>query len=248
MTSNFLKLNSDKTEVLLIGTYQQLAKYRINSMSVAGIQVMLQRTPVRNLGVVFHVNMSMVSHVSSVIKSVTYHTRNVSRIRKYLTVDSAKGLVNSVVTSRLDYCKSLLAGIGKGQWDRLERAQRSASRVVLQLPRSVTPSLQDLHWLPIRFRVKFKIAVLGFKSIHGLAPNYLSDLLSYHAPARSLHFVDGLLLTAPQATLPTGSDRSFRVFAPQVWNEIPYTVRACESLNTFKKALKTFYFRKAFNC
>ena len=79
MTSNFLKLNSDKTKVLLIGTYQQLANYRINSISVEGIQVTLQQTPVRNLGVVFNANMSMVSHVSSVIKSVTYHTRNVSR-------------------------------------------------------------------------------------------------------------------------------------------------------------------------
>ena len=162
----------------------------------------------RNLGVVFDASMIMVNHVSSVIKSVTYHTRNVSRIRKYLTVDSAKGLVNSVVTSRLDYSNSLLAGIGKGQWDRLERAQRCAAHVVLQLPRSVMPSLQDLHWLPIRFRVKFKIAVLVFKSIHGLAPNYLSDLLSYHAPAPSLRFVDGLLLIVPRATLPTASDRS----------------------------------------
>ena len=158
MTSNFLKLNSDKTEVLLIGTYQQLAEYRINSISVAGIQVKLQQTPVRNLGVVFDANMIMVSHVSSVIKSVTYHTRNVSRIRKYLTVDSAKGLVNSVITSRLEYCNSLLAGISKGQWDRLECAQS-----ILELPRSVTSSLQDLHWLPIRFRVKFKIAGLVFK-------------------------------------------------------------------------------------
>ena len=145
MTSNYLKLNSDKTEVLLIGTYQQLAKYRINSISVAGIQVTLQQTPVRNFGVVFDANMSMVSHVSSVIKSVTYHTQNVSRIRKYLTVDSAKGLVNSVITLCLDYCNSLLAGIGKGQWDHLEHAQRCAAHVVLQLPRSVTPSLQDLH-------------------------------------------------------------------------------------------------------
>ena len=120
--------------------------------------------------------------------------------------------------------------------------------VVLQLPRSVTPSLQDLHWLPVRYRVKFKIAVLVFKSLHGLAPNYLKDLLSYHAPARSLRFVDGLLLTVPRATLPTAGDRSFRVYAPQVWNDIPFTVRACESLNTFKRVLKTFYFRKAFNC
>ena len=144
----------------------------------------------RNLGVFFDANMNMVRHVSSVIKSVTYHTRNVSRIRKYLTVDSAKGLVNSVVTSRLDYCNSLLAAIGKGQRDSLEGAQRCATRVVLQLPRSVTPSLEDLNWLPIRFRVKFKIAVLVFKSMHGLAPNYLSDLLSYRAPACSLRFVD----------------------------------------------------------
>ena len=69
--------------------------------------------------------------------------------------------INTDVQSQLTSC--LLAGIGKGQWDRLERAHRCAARVVLQLPRSVMPSLQDLHWLPIRFRVKFKIAILVFK-------------------------------------------------------------------------------------
>ena len=101
MSSNFLKLNSGKTEVLVMGTYQQLAKLNIQSLNVAGVQVNLQQKPVRNLGVMFDRNMTMSDQVKSLVRSVSYHTRNISRIRRHLTIDSTKKLVNSLVTSRL---------------------------------------------------------------------------------------------------------------------------------------------------
>ena len=87
----------------------------------------------------FDANMTMKAQVSGIVKSATYHTRNISRVRKYLTVDSAKKLVNSLVTSRLDYCNSLLAGIGDTQIKRLQRVQNYAARVTLRLPRSIDP-------------------------------------------------------------------------------------------------------------
>ena len=159
MSSNFLKLNSGKTEVLVIGTYQQLAKLNIQSLNVAGVQVNLQQKPVRNLGVMFDRNMTMSDQVKSLVRSVSYHTRNISRIRRHLTIDSTKKLVNSLVTSRLDYCNSLLVGVADGLLQRLQCAQDWAARTVLQLPRSVEAPLHELHWLPVSSRIDYKLAV-----------------------------------------------------------------------------------------
>ena len=172
MSSNILKLNSTKTECLLIGTFQQLAKFNISVLNVSGVQVTLHQKPVRNLGVMFDKNMTMKDHVLGVVRSVSYHIRNISRIRHLLTPDSAKKLVNSLVTSRLDYCNCLLTGVSDKLLTRLQCAQDWAVRVVLQIPRSTPVALDELHWLPIKERIKFKLAVTVFKAINGLTPDY----------------------------------------------------------------------------
>ena len=192
--------------------------------------------------------MTMKAQVSGIVKSATYHTRNISRVRKYLTVDSAKKLVNSLVTSRLDYCNSLLAGIGDTQIKRLQRVQNYAARVTLRLPRSIDPPLAELHWLPISQRIKFKIAVIVYKALNGQAPNYLSELLHRFEPPRSLRFnQDNYLLNQPRAALVTGGDKTFRVNGPRVWNTIPQAIRCSADINCFKRSLKTFYYCDAFN-
>ena len=203
--------------------------------------------PVRNLGVMYDKNMSMKSQVSSIVKTTSYHTRNISRIRKYIDTDSAKTLVNSLVTSRLDYCNSQLAGINSGQFDRLDRVQNCAARVILQLPRSVAPDLSSLHWLPIRQRVDYKIATLVFKTLHGLAPSYLQELLTPYTAGRHLRSDNDNLLVVPRTTNKSGN-RSFVVNGPCVWNALPCHVRCTSDLNVFKRLLKTVLFRRAFNC
>ena len=247
MSCNFLKLNSAKTEVLLIGTYQQLAKLNVNELDVAGVKVKLQDKPVRNLGVMFDKNMTMEAQVSAVTRSTSYHVRNVSRIRRHLTLDSAKSVVNSLVTSRLDYCNSLLTGVSGYLVTRLQGVQNWAARVVLQLPRSVDPPLDELHWLPVKARIKYKLAVTMFKAVHGLAPSYLTDLLNPMLPGRSLRSGDDSnKLHVPKSSHPRSGDRSFRVAGPKQWNELPVRLRNVKELSVFKKDLKTHFYRSHF--
>ena len=149
------------------------------------------------------------------------------------------------MTSRLDYCNSQLAGIGTTQLDRLQRAQNYSARVILKIPRTVDPDLSGLHWLPIKFRIDFKIAVIVFKCINGLAPVYLSDLISSFQPRRTPRSDNGILLTVPRTTNGLG-DRSFKVYGPHVWNTLPKHVRAARDICTFKKLLKTCLFKLAF--
>ena len=111
MSQNKLKLNVDKTEVLVLGTPKQRAKISVSSISVNGEIVKILNIHISNLGSVFDPSMNMAAHVSKAVRSAHYYLRNIGRIRKYLTAESSKSAVISLVTSRFDYCNGLHCGI-----------------------------------------------------------------------------------------------------------------------------------------
>ena len=170
MSQDKLILNADKTEVLVMGNPQMRAKSSIPSITVNGVIVPVLNEPVGNLGAVFDPIMNMSARVSKVIKSANYHLRNIGKIRKF--PNTIKSAIVSLVTSRLDYCNGLLCGVTDELLCRLQKVQNNAVRVVSSSKRydHITPVLKDLHWLPIRKRIAFKILLLTFKCIHGCAP------------------------------------------------------------------------------
>ena len=205
---------ADKTEVLIFGIYRQLKKCSLTSINVAGVDVPVQTKSVRNLGVLFDCCMTMSDQVSSVISTTSFHIRNISKIRKHLTTDAAKKLVNAVVTSRLDYANAVLAGMAGGEMKRLQKIQNSAARVISGRGKfdHISDVCRDLHWLPITHRIDFKIAVLTFKCIHGNAPDYLKELLTVQENTRALRSDNaGIVLCFPKSKLPTCGDISFYV-------------------------------------
>ena len=102
-----------------------------------------------------------------------------SRVRHHLDIPTTKSLVQVLVLCRIDYCNSLLLGIPKYNIQKLQKIQNACSKVIYKLSKYdlVTPLLKELHWLPIVHRISFKICILMFKCIHGLALKYLSDLV-----------------------------------------------------------------------
>ena len=149
----------------------------------------------RSLGVIFDVHMSFHAHVSSICRSSFYHPRNLSRIRKYFTKESAEVAVHAFVTLKLDYCNALLYGLSKYQLKRLQYVQNTGARFVLQVSKfqHITPVLCELHWLPIQYRVIFKILLLVYKSLNGISPSYLAQKLYYCSHTRSLRSVSNEL-------------------------------------------------------
>ncbi len=109
----------------------------------------------------------------------------------------------------------------------------------------ITPILASLHWLPVHFRNDFKVLV--YKSLKGLAPSYLSDLIQPHDPLRALRSADRLLLVVPRSRLKSRVDRAFAVAAPKLWNNLPLYVRQAQTLAVFKCSLKTYFYTQAFN-
>ena len=178
-----------------------------------------------------------------------FEIRNIGRIRSYLGSKAAAMLVHAFVSSKLDYCNSLLYGAPKKHLDKLQRVLNSAARVVCKVSKRshMTPILKSLHWLPVCERINFKVLLLTFKALNGLAPKYLTELLCEHVPQRALRSGDQHLLTVPRTELKMYGDRCFAKAAPKLWNELPVQIRRTEDLTSFKCELKTFLFRKAYD-
>ena len=165
MLTNKLKLNPDKTEFLLFGNKWHLIKYlSMFPTELCGVKTNIAKSA-WNLGVIFDKNFPFLSYISAVCSWCCYHMRDLWRIRCYLDLDRAKLLATALVSSRLDYCNSLSYGIADTDLPKLQCIQNRLARIVTNSPpfiRSVS-LLCSLHWLPVKFRIFFKISLLTYK-------------------------------------------------------------------------------------
>ena len=174
MKSNKLKLNHQKTEVLLCGPSWRRQSCPRQSLKVGESEIIFSSS-VKSLGVVLDCDLSFEQHISSVVKTCFFHIRALSKIRNYITHKSANTVAVSLVLSRLDYCNSLLAGLPQTQIKRLQAAQNAAARVVMRSRRSdhITPVLRDLHWLPVCDRIRHKVLSITFRAVNDSQPAYM---------------------------------------------------------------------------
>ena len=245
MHDNKLKLNDDKTEIILINP----KKYEVNfSNLVVGDGDVQFSDSAKNLGVFIDKDLTMNCQITNLSKAVYLEIRRLKHMSKFVDENCLKTLAASFILSRLDYCNALYKNLNKSQIEKLQKLQNFAAKVVLSksIYDHVTPLLIDLHCLPVSFRIDFKIAVLAFKCIHNLAPSYLSDLLEIYAPSRSLRSASLCLLKPFKTKFKTLGDKCFSFTAPKVWNDLPVSLRQETSLDVFKSKLKTHYFREAF--
>ncbi len=157
------------------------------------------------------------------------------------SVSDAEKLVHAFMTSRLDYCNALLGGCPASSINKLQIVQNTAARVLTRSRKydHITPILQSLHWLPIKFRISYKILLLAYKALNDLAPAYLTNLLSRYNPTRSLRSQNSGLLVVPRIVKSTKGGRTFSYLAPKLWNSLPDNVRGSDTLSLFKSRLKT---------
>ena len=144
-------------------------------------------------------------------------------------------------------CNAILYGLPKVLLNRLQLVQNRAARIVTFTKQHeyITPSLTDLHWLPVEYHSHI-ILLLVYEAIIGLSPSYISNLLSFCSSSYSLRSCSNKLLQVPRSKLKSYGDRRFSIAVPKLWNSIPASFKKCRFLEFFQKTLKDIYFTKFF--
>ena len=174
--------------------------------------------------------------------------RDIGRIRRYLTEEATTHLIMAYVTSKLDCNNAILYKCAQGLISKLQIIHNNAARVIAKKKshQSTEQVRKDLHWLPVKYHIQYKINLLTYKCLNDLAPSYLRRLLRYKTPARdNMRSTDKHLLEENK-TITVAGDRAFANAAPVLWNQLPQHLRETETLGAFKKGLKTYLFNIAF--
>ena len=193
-----------------------------------------------------HLKMDM--QIRQILKKCYANLRRIRAIRPYLTLNATKALVQALEMSHIDYCNSQLVGISSDLLNKLQGVQNAAARIVFRLKKfdRVSHIRKKLHWLPVRERIQYKIAVITFNVLYGNGPSYLRDLLIPVNNERSLRSANKNLPVIPKTKLKTAGDRALVSTAPKIWNDLPINLRNAKNIVKFKRELKTHLFKKAY--
>lgn len=236
MNKHFLKLNPTKSQVIIFHPGANHRQVVFDFLMLSDGSYLKISSEVHNLGVILDSSMSFSPFITSSIAQGYHLIRNISSIRKYLSRDDIKTLVNSIVIAKVDNCNSLLYGVSTYDSDKLRKFQNSCARLIYHKRKRdhVTGILKELHWLPSEARIYFKILCYVFKCLHDLAPAYLTELVV----VRRDHNLD---LVVPRTKSRAG-DRAFSCVGPRLWNALPADIRMIDGLDGFKSHLKHLFF------
>ncbi|KAF7649420.1 hypothetical protein LDENG_00141500 [Lucifuga dentata] len=200
------------------------------------------------LGVIFDSNLNFDQHVTKLVQSCFLQLSHIAKVSSYLPKNVISQIIRAFISSRLGDCNSLFSCLTASAASRLQMVQNAAARLLTRTKRRehITPILASLHWLPVHFRIQFKILLITFKATHGLAPSYISAFLTPYIAPRPLRSADQKLLHIPWSRFKPKGDRAFSVVAPTLWNQLLLNIRSVESVQHFKKLIKTYLYKQVF--
>src|SRR6218665_2536433 len=194
-----------------------------------------------DLGVLLDNTLSLKSQIASITKSCFFHLRRIRQVKKSLIENCLRTLVQALVISRLDYCNSVLYGLPASILQPLTTVLHCAAKLIKNLsPRDhVTPTIRELHWLPIPARINFKICLLMYRVYTNSSPSYFSSLV---APCSSLQSRRALRSSfqadfVVARSIKKFGNRAFALAGPAEWNKLPIFFRKSSSLPLFKTIL-----------
>jgi len=214
--------------------WHQTQSSTITSITFSGHDIHLSPS-VRNLGVRMEPHLTFKAHIKHLCETSFFHLRNIAKLHPMLTFPNADKLVHAFVSSRRD-CNALLIGIPSKKTKQLLYIQNCASRILMGVRKyhHITPILKSLHWLPVQYRIEYKVSLLSHQCLHGTAPPYLKQLTPLSS-SHQLRSGQANLLQPLRTTLCTMGDQAFCSVAPSLWNALPVHLRAPQLWILFKK-------------
>lgn len=246
MRSNRLQLNAEKTETIWCASVRRQSQIPTDPLLVCSESVAPVRST-RDLGIYIDSDLSMNTHITKTVSSCFAVLRQLRSIRQSVSRPVLITLVVSLVLTRLDYGSTVLVGLPACQMNRLQSVLNAAARLINSARKfdHITPLLRDLHWLRIRERITFRVAVLAYRCLHDLGPSYLAAGFQRVADVdsrRHLRSASSAALIIPPSTHVTIGDRAFPVAAAKTWNSLSSFVTSSPSLTIFRRRLKTELF------
>ena len=239
MRENFLKLNSDKTQIMIVAPEGIQKDIMINGTFINGKCIRFVKSA-KNLGVYFDSTLSMDDQVPKVVSACFSTIRLLSRIKHFVVTEQLQLLVCSLILSVIDYCNILYYGMSKDNLKKLQSVQNSAARLACKVNsydgvRS-DELLKNLHWLKVRERIAYKVLVVVHKCVYGNAPVDVKNLVRFSKSNRTRKL-------EVKPCLGEMGKRAFSVCGPRLWNCLPVELRMNEDLEDFKGKLKTYLFK-----
>ena len=241
LAGKFQKLNEDKTKFMLIGSKKKLKtlknSHNLNFLTLNGHQVKLQSS-LKDLGIFIDENLTCNKQINILVKSCNNQLQNLYVIKKYLTRKCLKMLVVNQILSRIDYCNSIYVNLPRYQLRKIQMCMNKSARLIhgARFVDRVTPLLMDLHWLPIKARIMFKICCQVKKVLLTGKPHYLKP-----------HLIRTRMRLQVPRVKSTYGKRAFKYYAPTVYNSLPSSLREIDNVAKFKGKLKTHLFTMAYD-
>ena len=169
IAENFLQLNDSKSDIVIMSPSSPSTSIITNLSSSLGTLSNNVQKEAWNLGVIFDSELSFDTRVTKVVQSCFAQLRLLTKIRSFLSSADLEKVNHAFISTRLDYCNTLYSGISRRNIQRLQLIQNAAARFLTCTKRCdhITPILAALHWLPVSFRIDFKILLLVFKALNG---------------------------------------------------------------------------------
>ena len=232
MNQFFLKINPDKTEIILFVPPSLSHRQTINGTFFRNGTCIRFSDIVTNLGFKLDKFLTLEPYVNSTVALCYKQLKDISSIRHLIGSKQTEMLVHSVISSRLDYCNSILYGLNKSITEKFQKVQNAAARVVLKLRKRepIRQEITKLHWLRVNERILYKLLLLVFKCIHNMAPVELQSLITFRnldTCTLQLVFFDSV-----------HGRRTFKYAAPRLWNSLPTEIRKIQVLSKFKSKIK----------
>ena len=239
MNEFFLCLNANKTKILVIYPPSMRDNIILRGTFINNVCIRFVKNA-KNLGILLDEMLTFDDQVQRVVKSSIGVIKKISEIKSFLSREELETVVCAGVLSRLDYCNILYHGITEARLRKLQSVQNSAVHLIRKRTNhdiSTMDLLKQMHWLPVKKRITFKILLIVHKCLMGLAPMPLRRMIVMGGSTRTKK------LEERRCNGEMG-ERSFSVAGPKLWNLLPIDVRLEEDTELFKKKLKTFLFRE----
>ena len=235
--SNKMHINYQKTSCMTLGSRHRLDNSRVLNIKVNDTTIS-QVSSQKLLGLYIDEHLNWSTHIDHLCKLISSKISLLQQLSNYVPTHAQKLFYQGFILPLLDYGCVTWGSTSSTNINRLSKLQKRAARIILQADFD-TPSstmLQELGWLSVNARIKYNKAVLTYKALNKMTPEYITQLLTPMSETHTLNLrsVKNGTLLVPLSRTKLFHD-SFSCSAPRMWNSLPVEIRNSKSLNIFKK-------------